>query len=293
MSIYKRGNVWWLYFPSLQTGGTAIRQSAGTTSQREAQELHDTLKAQLWRVGTLKERQKRTWEEAALRWLEEKSHKKSIEGDVNKIRWLTPHLKGRDLETISADLIRTILKKKPNLRQSTVNRYLALVRSMLRTASKEWEWIEKAPFFKLAPEPQRRVRWLKPEEIAALIEARLPKHRAPTLYAFATGVRLENVAGLKWTVVDLDRRLVTYAGEDMKNAFPLGVPLNDTAVKLIEAEKGKHPVYVFSHKGGPVNGLNGAAFKRACKAAGLENFRFHDIRHTWASLLKQRGASDS
>ena len=78
MSLYKRGDTWWLCFTA--PNGERIRRSTGTTDKHEAQEYHDHLKVELWRVHRLGEKPRRTWQEAVVQWLREKDHKANIEG---------------------------------------------------------------------------------------------------------------------------------------------------------------------------------------------------------------------
>jgi integrase len=100
-----------------------------------------------------------------------------------------------------------------------------------------------------------------------------------------------NVLGLTWREVDLESRTAFFAADDMKNDFPLGVALNDTAMEVVRAERGKHETYVFSVRGGPIKQANGQVWRNALKRAGITDFRFHDCRHTWASMLVQNGAT--
>jgi integrase len=77
-----------------------------------------------------------------------------------------------------------------------------------------------------------------------------------------------------------------------KNGTPRGVPLNRDAVAVLEAEKDKHPVYCFTYRGAHFSGAVGnSAWYEAVKRAELGNFRFHDLRHTWASWHRQSGTS--
>jgi hypothetical protein len=154
------------------SASSAPRTNAGRTISRHSW----TCEASLWRQGELEEKPKRTWDEVALRWLQEKSHKESFEDDVQKIRWLTPHLRGMQAQAITGDVLRRLLQQgKPDISAATRNRYYALVRAMLKIAQREWEWIEKVPFIKLDPEAKRRIRWLRPEEIRRLLDE-LPDH---------------------------------------------------------------------------------------------------------------------
>ena len=69
MALRKRGQTWWLDIAT--PGGHRLRRSTETTDRKAAQELHDKLKADLWRQAKLGDKPKYTWEDAALRWLNE------------------------------------------------------------------------------------------------------------------------------------------------------------------------------------------------------------------------------
>src|SRR5579863_6429514 len=103
MSLYKRGDTWWVCFTSRR--GKRIRRSAGTTDRKAAEEYHDRLKAETWRVEQLGERPTRTWAEAAVKWLKEKAHKSSSEKDKEILRWLDPWLGTLKLTEITRDLL--------------------------------------------------------------------------------------------------------------------------------------------------------------------------------------------
>ena len=71
MSLFKRGNIWWVRFST--PNGQQLRKSAKTANKQLAQEYHDRLKAGYWRVSKLGEKPRRKWEEAVERWLDRKS----------------------------------------------------------------------------------------------------------------------------------------------------------------------------------------------------------------------------
>jgi len=159
MSIYKRGNVWWVRFTTPR--GELVRQSAQTEDKQAARECHDRLRADSWRVAKLGELPTRTWDEAAYRWLQETQHKKSHIGDVYMIAWLQPYLTRKTLREVTRDLVMQVAEIKcKGSSPSRANRFLALIRAILRRAEWEWEWLEKAPAIRMYKEPKRRIRWL-------------------------------------------------------------------------------------------------------------------------------------
>lgn len=75
--------------------------------------------------------------------------------------------------------------------------------------------------------------------------------------------------------------------QKVKKQYPYLV--NDQAIEIIRAQLGKHDRNVFSYRGKPVKGCNNHAWAKALKRAGIEDFRWHDLRHTWASWHVQNG----
>jgi len=288
MALWNRAGI---YYVKLRApDGTLIRRSTGTSDKRKAQEYHDRLKAELWDLARLKVKPKRTWDEAALRWLQEKKHKRSYKDDVFRVRWFTRFLRGKTLDQIDRDLIdRIVSRGLAGTRGTTKDLYVALIRGIFRRAMREWEWIETMPAFKTyAKGGTPRVRWLTHEEAERLLAA-LPEHqREMMLFALATGLRQRNILHLAWDQVDLARRQATIEGSGTKNGQPLGVPLNDLAMSVLGRQRGRHKVRVFTYRGKPVESVNTKAWKDALKRSGIRDFRWHDLRHTWASWLRQQ-----
>ena len=110
MSLYRRGRIWWIRFTT--PSGQRIRRSAGTRDKQAAQEFHDTLKAEYWRVHQLGEKPRRTWQEAVLRWLDEKEHKADAIHDKEKLRWLDRFFGNLYLDEITSDTVRKVAAKK-------------------------------------------------------------------------------------------------------------------------------------------------------------------------------------
>lgn len=289
MSLRKRNTVWWIDF--VAPNGQRVRQSAGTENKALAQELHDKLKAEAWRVTKLGERPSRTWNQAVVRWLKEQSHKASIESDKIHLRWLDQYLGGLQLEAVTRSLVDRITEAKlaEGVSNATVNRVLEVLRAILRRAVNDWEWLDKAPRIRMLKEPTRRIRFLTREEAQRLL-TELPLHLGDmAAFSLATGLRRANVTGLQWSQVDLSRRLAWIHPDQAKARKAIAVPLNAEAMALIARQVGKHPTHVFSFRGRPITQVSTKAWYFALARAGIEEFRWHDLRHTWASWHVQGG----
>lgn len=287
MPIFKRNNIW--YIDITTASGRRIKQSARTTDKQEAQKLHDKLKHELWRIEQLGEKPNKSWDEAALRWIQEKQHqKKSIHSDIGRLRGL-PELRGILLKHMSRDVIMGIIGQK-DCSNSTKNRYIALIRAILNRACHEWNWLDSVPKLSLYREPKRRIRWLTSEEAERLLQA-LPEHLADmAAFSLATGLRQSNVFQLQWSQVDLTRSVAWIHANESKSNRAIGVALNQTAINTIKKQLGRHHQFVFTNPNGkPIKSLNTQAWKKALTQAGISNFRWHDLRHTWASWLVQSG----
>jgi integrase len=288
MSLKKRGNTWHIDFVS--PSGERVRCSAGTADKKQAQELHDSLKAESWRVQVMGDKPAYVWEDAALKFLLETQHKTTHRDDKSRLRWIQPYFKGKKLTEIDRELIGRIgdIKAKESS-PSTANRMLALIRSILRKAALEWEWIEKAPRIRLYKEAKRRVRWLTPEQVQTLLKELAPHQQDMMLFALSTGLRQANVLNLEWSQVDMIRKVCWIHPDQAKARKAIHVPLNSTAMDVLLRQIGKHPQRVFTYRGIPSSSANTRGWRAALVRAGIEDFRWHDLRHTWASWLAQQG----
>lgn len=180
---------------------------------------------------------------------------------------------------------------------ATVNRYIAAL-SVVLSKGIEWGWLEDNPFRKVKKlkEPRGRVRFLSPEERETLL-TECKKSRSPHLYvivvlALSTGARWSEIVNLTWKEVDLPHRVIRL--EHTKNGERRTIPLTGLALKLIQ-EKNKvrriDSLYVFPSKDGKKPADLRDAWDLAVERSKIEDFRFHDLRHTAASYLAMNGAS--
>lgn len=290
MSLFKRNDspYWWV---KLVHNGRRVQHSTGTTDPAKAREYHDKLKASLWDQERLGIKPKRNWNEAVVRYLAETSHKVSQSDDRTHLRWVDRFLNGASLERIDRELLDRIMsaRKAGGVANSTVNRTMEVVRAVLRRAAYDWEWLDKAPRVRMLPEPKRRIRWLTREEAERLLAALSEHLAAMARFSLETGLRRSNVTGLLWSQVDLVRRTAWIHADQAKARKAIAVPLSAAAVIVIREQLGKHETHVFSFRGKPVRQVNTKAWRQALKRVGISDFRWHDLRHTWASWHVQAG----
>jgi integrase len=290
--VYQRrdSRYWWIN--ATLPNGKRVRESTGTEIKEDAEAYLAKRKLDCYREIHFGVKPQRSWQEAVVRYLEVKASLRSIRDVKRIIRNLHPYLGHLMLNQINGDVIWSIVAgelKKGN-KSATVNRYLAIVRNLLRTARDEWQWLDSIPKVRLMSGEVERDRWLTKEEADRLIQS-CPDHLAAVVkFALSTGCRAGEILGLEWNRVDLDRG---HAWLNItKNKTPRGVPLNRDAIEVLKEQLGKHPRFCFTYQGEPIrHNVSNHAWFTAVKKAELEDFRFHDLRHTWASWHRQAGTS--
>ena len=290
MSLFKRKDspYWWI---KLNHNGQRIQQSTGTADRAKAEEYHDKLKASLWDQARLGIKPRYAWKDAVVRYLAETSHKASQVSDKIHLRWLDQFLGEKMLDEINRTLLDRIMAAKmaEGVKNSSVNRVMEVTRAVLRKAANEWEWLDRVPNVRMLPEPTRRIRWITQEQAGRLI-AVLPSHLAAMVrFSLETGLRRSNVTGLQWSQIDLVRRTAWIHPDQAKARKAIAVPLSAAAVIVIREQLGQHPTHVFSYHGKPITQVSTKAWYKGLEQAGIENFRWHDLRHTWASWHVQAG----
>lgn len=280
MALKLRGNTYWM---DVMVNGTRVRESLKTDDKKQAQELHDIRKGELWRQGVLKERPKKTWNDATARWVLERGHKKSLGDDQDKITFLKPLLGTKLLADLDRDTLEAALPQ--DVKPATRNRYRALIRAVLRACEREWDWLEKSPALRVEQEPRRRVAFLTQEQAVNLIAALPEKYRCLVRFALLTGLRRSNVHGLRWENVNLERGMVIVHADEAKAGERILVPLNQQAREMLAAIPEPREGLVFNVP----ERISPTTWTNACKRAGVPWLRFHDLRHTWASWHAMAG----
>lgn len=190
--------------------------------------------------------------------------------------------------------------KQPQPRNpATVNRYLAALSHAFSIAVREWDWLEDNPCRKVAKlkESRGRVRCLDDDERRRLLAACQASDN-PDLYpavvlALSTGARRMEALSIRWKDVDLKRGFITL--EETKNGERRTLPLQGHALELLKQRARVRRIDTDLVFPSPADPTEPASFRKswetALRVAGIEDFRWHDLRHSAASYLAMNGAS--
>ncbi len=182
---------------------------------------------------------------------------------------------------------------------STVNRYLSSLSPVFTLAVNEWGWMDDTPLRKLKKpkESRGRVRFLDDDERSRLLQA-CQDSQNEILYlcvilALSTGMRQGELMGLKWVDVDLKSGYAIL--HETKNGERRRVPLTGHALELLKQHakiRRLDSPLLFPSTTDPLKPIElKKPWQTALKRAGIDNFRWHDLRHCTASYLAMNGAS--
>jgi integrase len=219
----------------------------------------------------------------------------------HNIKWLKQFFSGKCLHEITPMLVEKFKAERAKqlksargertkqIKPATVNRSLTCLKSIFNRAISWGKFsgenpVAKVKFFK---ENNARLRYLEKDEIERLIANCSPKLKPIVIVALDTGMRKGEMLNLKWHDIDF-RHSIIYLNKT-KNGERREVPMNGFVSKaLIAVRKNPPSEYIFPHHGDKPSDLR-KSFFTACKKSGIVNFRFHDLRHTFASQLVMSG----
>lgn len=276
--------------------GERIRCSAKTTEKRLAQEYHDKLKHELWQVEKLNKKPERTIEEALIRFLEVSQGQKDFATKIRHVEYWREVLAGRLLSSLTTDDILNALPThktgtKEPISPSTQNRYRSSIMRALSIAQQSG-WIDNIPYIPRNKEPKVRVRWISQVKAQGLINAlQLDWMKDVCSFALATGARASEILTLTWDKIDFERQIAIVSSDIAKSGRARSLLLGTEAMDVLKRRTNlRMSPYVFHRgKGKRISEVDKYDFNRALKRCKIENFRFHDLRHTWASWHVQNG----
>lgn len=291
--LYRRKDspYWWIKI--VLPNGKRIQESTRLVELCDAQEYLTNLKADAYKANRYGISAHHRWQEAVVRYLTENADKRSLDKDKIYLKQLDPYLCDKTLEEINMELLWPFIharKENDGVANATVNRNLEIVRRILHLARDEWCWIQRFPRIRMLKEPRKRIRFITREEADRLLEE-LPEHLRPVMqFALATGCRRNEILQMEWRRVDFNRRVAWLDHGTTKSKEGRGLPLNRDAILALRSVHGQDRRWCFTYKGNTMKQI-GSAWKRALVKAEIENFRFHDLRHTWASWHVMSGTS--
>lgn len=292
MSLYKREDSphWWVRF---QLNGREVRRSSGTEDRKKAIEFESVVRGSAWRQDKLGERPPYLWADARARWLRD-THKKTKVKDEEILNWFDEQLAGQPVQDITREVIEELRAlRAEESSKATADRYMALLRAVLRKCVDDWQVLSSAPKVPMYRPPAPEPRWLTRPQFEKLCK-QLPEHlELAARFSVATGLRMRSMTALTWDRISLKDKRLWIPGDQMKGASAHGIPLSKDALVQLRKLKKLNPKgeRVFQWNGQPIEDCNTLAFQKAVKAAELEPFRWHDLRHTFASWAVQGGVA--
>jgi integrase len=287
MSIYQRGENWYIDFTFK---GQRIRESIGP-SRKGAEKVIAKRKTEIIENKYLDIRKDPDpvkfydFAKEYLQWSKANKKISSYHRDLCAIRVFNEEIEGKILQEITTFQIeRYKMKRKERLKPASVNREIAVLKHMFSKAV-EWGKVKENPAkkVKLLKGAVNRVRYLMPAEYQVLL-SNCPEFLKPiVIVATHTGMRQGELLGLRWDHVNLEQGMITIL--DTKNHERRDIPMDETVKATLRGiERVGDLIFQGAYRMKVYN-----AFCEAVDASQITDFRFHDLRHTFASNLIMNG----
>jgi integrase len=295
--LYKRGHIWWIRYAG--PDGKIRFESSKSSTSKDAQALliqrkKEVMEGQVPHI--VKQLPRYSFTELATYYASWAERQRAF---YTSKKFLIPQLQAFfgacQLRSMTTRLVEEYQTKLLTQRKSpaTINRHLATLKHMF-TKAVEWEMVdqetmERVRRVKLLPENNRRLRYLSVEECHTLLDACSPYLRAIVTTALNTGMRKEEILSLQWAQhVDLTHGFILL--DKTKSGERREIPINDTVRQTLQSLVRRIDTpYVFAGTRGERFLDVKKGFAAACRRAGIKDFTFHDLRHTFASHLVMAG----
>ncbi len=278
MAIFKKRGIYWIGY---YVNGRRRREPVGS-SYKLAEEVLHKRKAEIAEGKHFPDRQgnKTTFREIADIYKKQYAkYKKSAAGMIMRIDNLITMFGDKKINAITPFMVQEMRNKIKETRSiATANRYHAILKSIFNRA-KEWRLFygeNPAAAIKVEREIPNRLRYLSKDEITTFLGACSPRLLPVVAVALLTGMRRGEILNLKWEDIDLEQRIIYLT--ETKSGVPREIPMMNKLYDLLM----------------PIRKVSGIVFDipkitlrrhfdAALKQAGIAKFRFHDLRHTFAS----------
>jgi integrase len=309
--LRQKGGIWQIEKRCKYAQGGWLRESTGTASRAEAEKIL------IHRLAEIEEEAKRkaegiySFEEAAMRYLEDIAHKPSADDAAMHLDQLLPTIGPLPLEQVHDGTLKPFVDAETarGLAPKSVNNAIAVVSAVLNRAARVWRTDEGTPWLRLAPPRLSRLstkgRSGKPYPLSWAEQDRLfrllPRHLADAaLFAVNTGCREQEICKLRWEwevdIPEMETSVFILPESETKTRTERVVVLNSIASRVIASRRGIHEEYVFTYRGKPVGKLRSSAWRRAWEKAGLPMDEgilkgVHNLRHTFGRRLRGAGVT--
>lgn len=293
MYLYKRpkSTFWWTEFT---VQGSRIRRSTQTTSRRDAETIAKRLRDEAVAAAKTKPKS-RPVETLTLDlacgkyWIEHGRRLKDARNEARNLKYIVAAIGGDvPLAEVSNRHVNALVKMRLEMGAGPagVNRTVTTLKTMMNRAAKQWEEPVRAIGWarhKLK-EPKERVRYLTPDECRRLLDelARIAPHIENVVhFLLLTGLRKTEAFDATWDKLDQSRGVLTVL---VKGGHERELPLSTEAMQVLR-DTPRTSRYIFDTTNARKH------FEAALKAANIDDFRWHDLRHTFATMLGKSGAA--
>lgn len=296
--MYWRKGVWWT---SITFKGKRIRTSLNTENKKKAQLFEAKIKTEIVE-GKYFEKiagERKSFKDMMDKFVKEHAPKVSGKTQISysaSLKHLLLFFGNFNLSEITPKKINEykLLRYSEGVKPATINRELAMLSKAFNLSVKQWEWVKENPVSKVPKEKENneRDRWLTDDEEKRLLESASQWLREIIVFDLHTGLRIGELLALQWSRVNLFRKTIII--QESKNGKPRTIPLNKIATDILMEKSTirniKNDLVFTSSVGTKIDNDNlRRAFEKALKKADIRNFHFHDLRHTFATRLAQRG----
>jgi integrase len=292
----KGSGIWWIRYADQY--GKLHREKVGPKSLARAayQKRKTEIKEGKFFPERIRHKNEILFEDMIKLYLEDhaKPNKRSYKDDMHRKKRLVDFFGSKALSEISRqDVERFKARLSQEVSHATVNRHLALLKTIFNKAI-AWGKTANNPAqgVKLYRENNQRVRFLSEEEETKLKEKFPPQAWALVELALHTGLRRAELFGLRWSDINFQNKIITIP--QSKSGEKRHVPMNSSVLELLRNLPSRmKSEWVFPNLSGtaPIYERNFVrrVFNPAVKEAQIENFTWHDLRHTFASRLVMKG----